>query len=121
MSTQADSASEKIHRSFTSKPWIQLVAGVVGMMMISSLQYAWTLFVPSFTGTFKWSLPAVQLAFTLFIVFMTYSAPLTGYLLDRFGTRLFFTRPPSVWASAGRPWGRSSPCLRSIASMAWQA
>jgi len=91
MSAQADSESEKIHRSFTSKPWIQLVAGVVGMMMISSLQYAWTLFVPSFTGTFKWSLPAVQLAFTLFIVFMTYSAPLTGYLLDRFGTRLFFT------------------------------
>ena len=91
MSTQADSASEKIHRSFTSKPWIQLVAGLVGMMMISSLQYAWTLFVPSFTQTFKWSLPTVQLAFTLFIIFMTYSAPLTGYLLDRFGTRLFFT------------------------------
>jgi len=91
MSTQADSASEKIHRSLTSKPWIQLVAGLVGMMMISSLQYAWTLFVPSFTGTFKWPLPAVSLALTLFIIFMTYLAPLTGYLLDRFGTRLFFT------------------------------
>jgi len=91
MGAQADSESKEILRSLTSKPWIQLVAGVVGMMMISSLQYAWTLFVPSFTHTFKWSLPAVQLAFTLFIVFMTYSAPLTGYLLDRFGTRLFFT------------------------------
>jgi OFA family oxalate/formate antiporter-like MFS transporter len=61
------------------------------MMMISSLQYAWTLFVPSFTESFKWSLPAVQLAFTLFICFMTYAAPVTGFLLDRFGTRLFFT------------------------------
>jgi OFA family oxalate/formate antiporter-like MFS transporter len=59
--------------------------------MISSLQYAWTLFVPSFTESFKWSLPAVQLAFTLFICFMTYAAPVTGFLLDRFGTRLFFT------------------------------
>jgi len=91
MSVQADSESKEIHRSLTSKPWIQLVAGVVGMMMISSLQYAWTPFVPSFTQTFKWPLPAVQMAFTLFIVFMTYLAPLTGYLLDRFGTRLFFT------------------------------
>jgi hypothetical protein len=84
---QAASESREIHRSGTSKPWVQLLAGVVGMMMISSLQYAWTLFVPSFTGTFKWSLPAVQLALTLFIIFMIYLAPLTGYLMDRFGTR----------------------------------
>jgi MFS transporter, OFA family, oxalate/formate antiporter len=91
MSAQAESESREIPRSFTSKPWVQLVAGVVGMMMISSLQYAWTLFVPSFTESLKWSLPAVQFAFSLFIIFMTYLAPLTGYLLDRFGTRLFFT------------------------------
>ncbi|MFZ0052525.1 MAG: oxalate/formate MFS antiporter [Desulfobaccales bacterium] len=91
MSVQADSESQEIHKSSSSKPWIQLVAGVVGMMMISSLQYMWTPFVPSFTQTFKWPLPAVQMAFTIFIVFMTYLAPLTGYLLDRFGTRPFFT------------------------------
>ncbi|MGP8049696.1 MAG: oxalate/formate MFS antiporter [Desulfobaccales bacterium] len=91
MNVQADSESKENYQSYIGKPWVQLVAGVVGMMMISSLQYAWTLFVPSFTETFKWSLPAVQLAFTLFIIFMTYLAPLTGYLLDRFGTRLFFT------------------------------
>jgi OFA family oxalate/formate antiporter-like MFS transporter len=87
----APSESKNNQRMFLGNPWVQLVAGVVGMMMISSLQYAWTLFVPSFTESFKWSLPAVQLAFTLFICFMTYAAPLTGYLLDRFGTRLFFT------------------------------
>jgi len=91
MSAADNSNPEKRYGSFTGNPWVMLVAGVIGMMMISSLQYAWTLFVPSFTGTFKWSLPAVQLAFTLFICFMTYGAPLTGYLLDRFGTRLFFT------------------------------
>jgi len=72
-------------------PWVQLVAGLLGMMMISSCQYAWTLFVPALTETHRWSLPVIQLAFTLFICFMTYAAPLTGYLLDKFGTRLFFT------------------------------
>ena len=60
MRAQVDSESREIHRSSTGKPWVQLLAGVVGMMMISSLQYAWTLFVPSFTGTFKWPLPAVS-------------------------------------------------------------
>jgi len=84
-------ANQKTASPWIGNPWVQLVAGLFGMMMISSCQYAWTLFVPSLTETFKWSLPVVQLAFTLFICVMTYAAPLTGYLLDKFGTRLFFT------------------------------
>ena len=91
--------------SFRGNSWVQLVAGLFGMMMISSLQYAWTLFVPPLTETFKWSLPVVQLAFTLFICFMTYTAPLTGYLLDKFGTRLFFSLAAFLvcigWSSLG--------------------
>lgn len=86
-----DTSNPKQLGPIIGNPWVQLVAGLVGMMMISSCQYAWTLFVPPLTETFKWSLPVVQLAFTLFILFMTYGAPLTGYLLDKFGTRLFFT------------------------------
>lgn len=84
-------STQKGASPLVENPWIQLVAGLFGMMMISSCQYSWTLFVPSLTETFKWSLPLVQLAFTLFICVMTYAAPLTGYLLDKFGTRLFFT------------------------------
>jgi OFA family oxalate/formate antiporter-like MFS transporter len=84
-------STQKPASPWLENPWVQLVAGLVGMMMISSTQYAWTLFVPSLTETFKWSLPAVQFAFTLFICVMTYAAPLTGFLLDKFGTRLFFS------------------------------
>jgi len=71
-------------------PWVQLVTGLLGMMMISSTQYAWTLFVPSLTDTFRWSLPTVQFAFTLYIC-TSYASPLSGYLLDKFGTRLLLT------------------------------
>ncbi|HXX81019.1 MAG TPA: oxalate/formate MFS antiporter [Thermodesulfovibrionales bacterium] len=89
---KADSSdSKQVYGSFIRNNWVQLVAGVCGMAMISSLQYAWTLFVPELKTAFQWSLPSVQLAFAIFIALMTYAAPLTGFLLDKFGTRLFFT------------------------------
>lgn len=71
--------------------WVQLISAVLAMVMIANLQYAWTLFVPSLREAFGWSLPAVQLGFTLFIMFETFAMPIEGYLLDRFGPRLFFT------------------------------
>ncbi len=87
-----DSSSPKgASGSFIENSWVQLVAGVFGMAMISSIQYAWTLFVPELRTAFKWSLPSVQLAFAVFIALMTYTAPLTGFLMCKFGTRLFFT------------------------------
>jgi MFS transporter, OFA family, oxalate/formate antiporter len=71
--------------------WIQLASAVIGMIMIANCQYAWTLFVPALQGAFGWSLGAVQLGFTMFIAFETYSMPIEGYLLDRFGPRMLFT------------------------------
>jgi len=71
--------------------WFQLVAAIIGMIMIANLQYAWTLFVPELQNAFGWSLAAVQLGFTLFIAFESWPQPLEGYLLDRFGPKLFFT------------------------------
>ncbi|SMB98677.1 MFS transporter, OFA family, oxalate/formate antiporter [Thermanaeromonas toyohensis ToBE] len=71
--------------------WFQLVAAIVGMIMIANLQYAWTLFVPELQKAFGWSLAAVQLGFTLFIAFESWPQPFEGYLLDRFGPKLFFT------------------------------
>jgi len=71
--------------------WVQLALAVTGMIMIANCQYAWTLFVPALRDTFGWSLAATQLGFTLFIAFETYCMPIEGYLLDRFGPRIFFT------------------------------
>ena len=91
MANEDSSNSGAVYGSVIGNKWVQLVAGVLGMMMISSMQYAWTLFVPELRTAFNWSLPSVQLAFAIFIALMTYTAPLTGFLLDMFGTRLFFT------------------------------
>ena len=49
--------------------WIQLGLGLVVMMTISSPQYVWTLFVKNFQEATASSLPAVQLTFSLLIVF----------------------------------------------------
>ena len=37
---------EGVKISLMNNPWVMLTAGVLGMAMISSLQYAWALFVP---------------------------------------------------------------------------
>ena len=91
MAIDDSSSPKEASGSFIENSWVQLVAGVFGMAMISSIQYAWTLFVPELRTAFKWSLPSVQLAFAVFIALMTYTAPLTGFLMCKFGTRLFFT------------------------------
>jgi MFS transporter, OFA family, oxalate/formate antiporter len=80
-----------VYGRFIGNRWLQLAAAVLGMCMIANCQYAWTLFVPALQGAFGWSLGAVQLGFTMFIAFETYSMPVEGYLLDRFGPRLLFT------------------------------
>ncbi|MCL4514754.1 MAG: oxalate/formate MFS antiporter [Firmicutes bacterium] len=82
---------KEVYGPFFGNRWIQLTFAVLGMVMIANLQYAWTLFVPPLRQAFGWSLPAVQLGFTLFILFETYTQPIEGFLLDRFGPRVFFT------------------------------
>lgn len=82
---------KKVYGPLLGNRWIQLTAAVIAMIMIANLQYAWTLFVPSIQTSFKASLTAVQFGFTLFIWFETFAQPVEGYLLDRFGPRLFFT------------------------------
>jgi OFA family oxalate/formate antiporter-like MFS transporter len=67
--------------------WLQLVACVIAMMAIANLQYAWTLFTIPLTESLQATLPAVQLAFTLFILAETWLVPVEGYLIDRLGAR----------------------------------
>ncbi len=69
--------------------WIQLAASVLAMMMISNLQYAWTLFVNPIQAATHWKLPQIQYAFALFVIFETWAMPFTGWLIDLIGPRAF--------------------------------
>jgi OFA family oxalate/formate antiporter-like MFS transporter len=65
--------------------WWQLSLGVVCMAMIANLQYGWTLFVNPIHDAHGWSLSAIQVAFTVFVLVETWLVPIEGYLVDRFG------------------------------------
>jgi len=71
----------------SAQPWIQLAAGVLGMVAIANLQYGWTLFVDPIEAKFHWGRPAIQVAFTLFVLAETWLVPIEGYLVDRYGPR----------------------------------
>jgi OFA family oxalate/formate antiporter-like MFS transporter len=68
--------------------WWQLLLGVVCMSMIANLQYGWTLFVNPIQDKHHWPMPAIQLAFSIFVVVETWLVPLEGYLVDRYGPKL---------------------------------
>jgi MFS transporter, OFA family, oxalate/formate antiporter len=71
--------------------WIRLTAAVVAMIMIGTLQYAWTLFVKPIIAATHWKLSDVQWGFTFFIAFETWMMPLSGMMIDRLGPRAFMT------------------------------
>src|SRR6185503_6475613 len=68
--------------------WWQLVLGIICMSMIANLQYGWTLFVNPIEDKYHWGVPAIQVAFTIFVVIETWLVPFEGYLVDRFGPKL---------------------------------
>src|SRR3984893_15122890 len=68
--------------------WIQLLLGFIVMMTISSPQYVWTLFVPSFQKTTGVILSEVQWTITILIVLQTWLSPLQGYLVEQLGPKL---------------------------------
>src|SRR5271165_2067756 len=68
--------------------WGQLILGIVCMVMIANLQYGWTLFVPPLDQAHHWGKPAIQVAFTIFVLGETWLLPLAGYVIDRIGPRL---------------------------------
>jgi MFS transporter, OFA family, oxalate/formate antiporter len=77
-----------IHPSRIPNRWIQLIAGIVAMMAIANLQYAWTLFTKPIQAHLHASLVAVQWTFTLFVFLETWLVPFEGYLVDIIGPRL---------------------------------
>ena len=67
--------------------WFQLSAGIVCMVMISSLQHGWTLFVHPINQKYEWGRAAIQVAFTIFILTETWLVPFEGWIVDRLGPK----------------------------------
>ena len=85
--TEAVSISADKTDAFRLGRWWQLSLGVVCMSMIANLQYGWTLFVNPIHDAHGWSLSAIQVAFTIFVLVETWLVPIEGYLVDRIGPR----------------------------------
>jgi MFS transporter, OFA family, oxalate/formate antiporter len=68
--------------------WMQLLMGFIVMMAISSPQYVWTLFVPSFQKSTGSILSEVQWTITILIVLQTWLSPVQGFLVERLGPKL---------------------------------
>jgi OFA family oxalate/formate antiporter-like MFS transporter len=85
--TGKDTAKEK-YGSFIGNRWVQLVAGIIGMIVISNYQYAFTLFTPGMKAQFT-GVPYAKIAavFSVFILFETWPMPVAGYFVDRFGIK----------------------------------
>jgi MFS transporter, OFA family, oxalate/formate antiporter len=65
--------------------WVQLWLGVLCMVLIANLQYAWTLFVNPMQQAHGWSIAEIQIAFSIFIATETWLTPIEGYIVDRLG------------------------------------
>jgi oxalate/formate antiporter len=72
----------------SSAAWMQLVMGFIVMMAISSPQYVWTLFVPSFQKSTGAILSEVQWTITFLIVLQTWLSPLQGFLVEKMGPKV---------------------------------
>jgi MFS transporter, OFA family, oxalate/formate antiporter len=67
--------------------WLQLWLGVLCMVLIANLQYAWTLFVDPMHQAHGWSIAEIQIAFSIFIATETWLTPIEGYIVDHLGPR----------------------------------
>jgi len=86
-----DSAIEA-YGSVAGNRWVQLVFGILGMIVISNYQYAFTLFTPGMRETFT-GVPYAKIAaiFSAFILFETWPMPVAGYFVDKLGIRKLMT------------------------------
>jgi OFA family oxalate/formate antiporter-like MFS transporter len=65
--------------------WVQLWLGVLCMVLIANLQYAWTLFVDPMDQAHHWGRVGIQLAFSIFVATETWLTPIAGAFVDRLG------------------------------------
>ncbi len=67
--------------------WSQLTFMVLSTVMLSNMQYGWTLFVNPMHDARHWDKAGIQLAFTIMIFVNTWLSPVEGWFVDRFGPR----------------------------------
>jgi OFA family oxalate/formate antiporter-like MFS transporter len=73
--------------TFLTNRWVQLSAGIIGMISVTNLQYSWTFFVPAIAEKHSWSTTEIQWAFTIFVLAETWLVPIEAYLADLLGAR----------------------------------
>jgi MFS transporter, OFA family, oxalate/formate antiporter len=88
--------------------WLQLAAGIAGMVMIANLQYGWTLFVNPIDAAHHWGKAAIQVAFSIFVLTETWLVPVEAYLVDRYG--------PAVMVAIGGVLVAGAWALNSVAA-----
>lgn len=71
-----------------SNRWFQLVLGIVAMLAIANLQYAWTFFVTPLKQHYHTQLAVIQFTFFIFILAETWLVPFEGFLIDKVGPRV---------------------------------
>ena len=99
--------------------WLQLTAGVACMVMIANLQYGWTLFVHPIHDRHGWGRPAIQVAFTIFVLAETWLVPIEGWIVDRFGPKLVVMAGGVLIGLAWAPrWAVSAPARSSAPASA---
>jgi hypothetical protein len=89
-----------------SNRWVQLLAGIMGMVAVATFQYSWTLFGLPLRDRHGWKELTVQYALYLFFVpAQTWLVPLEGYLAERFGPRrlLIGSGALPAWAGSSMP------------------
>jgi OFA family oxalate/formate antiporter-like MFS transporter len=92
----------------TANRWLQLAAGIAGMVMIANLQYGWTLFVNPIDAAHHWGKAAIQVAFSIFVLTETWLVPVEAYLVDRYG--------PAVMVAIGGVLVAGAWALNSVAA-----
>src|SRR6266705_3340322 len=80
-------AAQALAQRAPANRWLQLSVGVVCMVMIANLQYGWTYFVNPMKEANNWSLAAIQVAFSLFVLTETWLIPIEGWFVDKFGPK----------------------------------
>ncbi len=85
-------------RMVAADRWSQLWLGLVCMILIANLQYAWTLFVNPIHAAHGWSIASIQVAFSIFVATETWLTPIQGWIVDTLGAR---RGPPLMVAFGG--------------------